>query len=605
MSPKKRPKKRAHSGHTRPPIGISSHTSAFGAFDSEDLPEDGFLRGIEVALRAGHPQALLQMASGMVTLFDPRAESRFDDDPDAEAPTLAGICDSFAAMGVRQSDALVSVMAELSGDDLLRERTRRAVGLHHQTLPDWLARLDEVQPYRAFQMAHVLGDGDNLVIGVRLAGNHELGILIYIDHNLGTVVKDAFLVDQPLGELVEAWRRIVRDAGSGAAKDSSIRELPLADARARITQAINTGAITYPPFETETWPAVRPVVEWIVGKLPDGGSEYTPEEWTKEQISAIADEFFGSEFGRALDDEDHRSLLDNLLWFGAETAVGDPLRWSPVSVDIVLNDWIPRKIAAPVDLLDKAPTLLRALVRYAHQQRGIRHGLTKQTLEAIDEYTAGYREAIRTPRLQGPMALLERAGLLDGDLMGWEDDDDDGPLTGEDILDELALSVGGRQALALIDDSPLPDEPFDWTGIEPDIHDAVAEVSALVDGCADALFDIEFRTACRRFLAMVAVADPGILRGRGTARTAAAAVCTVIGRANDRFDPEFDGVPVKDVLAHLGVKGSVTKRAEPMLRAIGADLRFGGAELNDARLLDSVTRDDIISLRDVYLDPEE
>ena len=43
-------------------------------------------------------------------------------------------------------------------------------------------------------MSHVLGDGDNIMLGARLPGGHELTCVIYIDHNLGTLVKDAFVV---------------------------------------------------------------------------------------------------------------------------------------------------------------------------------------------------------------------------------------------------------------------------------------------------------------------------------------------------------------------------------------------------------------------------
>jgi hypothetical protein len=32
---------------------------------------------------------------------------------------------------------------------------------------------------------------------------------------------------------------------------------------------------------------------------------------------------------------------------------------------------------------------------------------------------------------------------------------------------------------------------------------------------------------------------------------------------------------VKDVLEHFGVSGGVTKRAQPMLQAIGGDLDYG------------------------------
>ena len=75
--------------------------------------------------------------------------------------------------------------------------------------------------------------------------------------------------------------------------------------------------------------------------------------------------------------------------------------------------------------------------------------------------------AIRSPRPQGPAALLAAIGALDPDGP-WDmplDDDDDEPWDYQTaMLGFLERAVGGPEALAKLDDSPLPDEPFDWTG---------------------------------------------------------------------------------------------------------------------------------------------
>ncbi len=56
----------------------------------------------------------------------------------------------------------------------------------------------------------MLGDGDNVLLGARLPG-HELTAIIYIDHNLGTVVKDAFPAPSPITEVVERIRDATDD----------------------------------------------------------------------------------------------------------------------------------------------------------------------------------------------------------------------------------------------------------------------------------------------------------------------------------------------------------------------------------------------------------
>ena len=69
-------------------------------------------------------------------------------------------------------------------------------------MPDWLTGLDQarVEPDVWF-LTHVLGDGDDYLIGVTLPSGHALSALVYVDHNLGTVVKDAFVVPEPLEDL--------------------------------------------------------------------------------------------------------------------------------------------------------------------------------------------------------------------------------------------------------------------------------------------------------------------------------------------------------------------------------------------------------------------
>ena len=111
-------------------------------------------------------------------------------------------------------------------------------------------------------------------LGARLPG-HELTAVIYIDHNLGTVVKDAFLVPGSIGEVIERMREVANDP------DVRLSDIGLADARARVTEAIEVGALMFPPFETETWPASRPLTEWLLRLLPEGGTGYVRPTWSK------------------------------------------------------------------------------------------------------------------------------------------------------------------------------------------------------------------------------------------------------------------------------------------------------------------------------------
>ncbi len=503
------------------------------------------------ALVGAEPLDLLALASSFLAATDPRERRMLRGEDESRLPPREEMMQTFFEVPLRETSALLVAVAVLSGDEVLRSRVRREVAARGHTLPRWLAELDGARSRdRALQMAHVLGDGENLVCGVVLPGGAELSVAVYVDHNLGTVAKDGYVVPGALPDLVELMR------GEADDPDVTLTELDPADARARVTEAVEHGALVFPPLESDTWPVCRPLVEWAVGLLPAGGRGYERPEWSDADRRAVAERFLASPFAAGLDDPDSRDLLDHLLWFGTDYGPGDPLRWSPVAVEMLLTDWIPRKIVADFAHLGKAPGVLRGLIRFSHAERGIRPGLTKETLAAVDEWEPEYRAAIRTPRLHGPEALLAAVGVLDPE-----------EYLDSVVRDELRRAVGGARALEELDDAPLPDEPFAEESVPADVRERVTEIRELVDRCCEALLDVEHRTAARRLLAAVAAGDPAVFR-RGRAGTAAAAIVWLVARANRTLSPS--GLQAKQLLAWLGV-GPVYQRSAPMLAAIGID----------------------------------
>ncbi|MDN5914455.1 MAG: hypothetical protein L0I76_05000 [Pseudonocardia sp.] len=555
------------------------------------------------ALDEDHPLALLELVSALLSSLEPRSPLA----PGTEdgRPTRAQLMDMFMETDARETSAVLAVIAEFSGDDVLRRRIRREIGTRgHPPLPGWLTDLARTVAHpRAIEVVHVLCEGDDLLLGARLPDGSDVTATIYVDHNLGTVVKDAFVMPVPVDELAEKMREIADDP------DTEVRDLDPADARARTAEGIEHGARVYPPLETETWPACRPLVEWLVAHLPAGGNGYERREWDDTARGELAERFLAAAEGTGFDDPDHRHLLDTLLWYGTDYGPGDPLRWNPVSVEILLTDWVPRKIVAPVAYLDRVPDLLRALIRFGHRELGLRASLTVGVLAAVEEYEGEYRETIRRKRHQGPMALLESMGLPVGEPDDLVEDDDLDP--DAVVLESLGRAVGGRDALENLTADPLPDEPFDWESVPADVHERVGQVLALVDDCCTGFFGataapLELRTACRRLLARVAAGDPAIFRRRGTASGGAAALCWIVGKANGLVGTHGADLTVKDMMARLGVSGSPSQRAESMLAAIGVGPHAqddGGMDLGSPDYLTSASRAEILLLRDRYGPP--
>lgn len=580
--------------------------------------EPDLMRSVRTALQ-GHPLDLLGLASTMLTLLDAREEGPFRAPREIDR---ANLIESFVETRVVETTGLLTAFAELCGEDLMAAQIRQELDRRTHPLPGWLTRLDEARPLdRAIALIDPLGDGDNVMIATRLADGRELTAVVYIEHNLGGLVKDAFVVPEALDAVVAHMRRLSEDP------DVTFADLAPADARARITDAIRIAAMTVPPFETETWPGSRRLIEWMVAKLPEGGVGYEIPEWTEQQKQALADRFFASEHATGISGPVQRDALDHLLWFGTSFSTGDALHWSPISVEILLLDWIPRKIADSPARLAVVPEVLRAFVRFCHAERGIRPRLTDTVLDVIGEYEPLYLDAISSPRLQGPAALLARMGALDpeaedeflfdpDDPLAWEDDED---LSDEEYLADLAeimlahlrRVVGGDAALNELDDAPLPDEPFEWDAVPVDVHERVREVLALTDACCDDLLDEQYRTAIRRLLADVAAGDPAIFRRRSRTETAAAALCYIAGCANALFGASLFrtsiAMPkltyVKDLYAYFGLSPSFSagQRAEPMLRAIGVDPYLQDrSELGRVRYLTGQRRAELVELRDRY-----
>jgi hypothetical protein len=420
---------------------------------------------------------------------------------------------------------------------------------------------------------------------VTLLSGESLSALVYVDHNMGSVVKDAFVVPGPLEDLAIKMGTLIDDA------DQSLTRTDPATARAAIEAAMDSGSRLFPPLTSDSWPMCRPLVEWMVRMLPAGGVAPAWREWSREETAAVAAEFFASSYGAPLDREDERELLESVLWFCTDYAPGDPWRWSPVTVEMLLADWFPRKVIAEPAYLAKLPDLVGAYIRYCHDRNGIRADLTSETLASVDQYEPEYLKLIRSDR-QTAMAGLAGALLETERVKGRSDS--------EWTLEYLARDVGGMDALMALDDVPLPDEEFDWVGIEEGIRPAARAILEECDGCADALFDVEHRTAMRRFLARAARNDPKVFDRKGSPVRGAAAVAWVISTGNRTAGVWSAEMTTKDLLAHFGITGSVSDRAGTLMRAAGIPTGYATSsiELGDTGLLVSARRRKLIESRD-------
>lgn len=337
---------------------------------TESAEDQALIQELRRALRSDEPLDLLGLVSSLLAVTDPRSQNPFDED--GSRVGLTELIDSFIGTSYAETTAALAVMRQLLTDEAMKDRIGRELISRKHPMPYWLRTLEQVRVDPDVRvMTHVLGDGDDYLFAGALPSGESLTALVYVDHNMGTVVKDAFLVPATLDELAEKATSAMTDA------DQSIDAIDPATARAIIEQAIEDSARTYPPLESESWPQCRALVEWLLGHLPAGGSAPEPEEWSDQQLATLTEDFFSSPFGSPLDRPDERDLLETLMWFSTGYSPGGPLRWSQVKVEIVLADWFPRKVIAD------ASVLVRSERKRLPARRAPAQGKRRQSLRPV------------------------------------------------------------------------------------------------------------------------------------------------------------------------------------------------------------------------------
>jgi hypothetical protein len=345
---------------------------------------------VRAALREGSPMALLQMASAFVELCTERPNDVLRDEPKRD---LADVVAMFESSEQPELVLLARTMQLLAhtGDASEMPGLDDVSALHDQ--PAWLARVSQWLPSATGTMTDELDDGENVFVGVTWPDGVGATFVLYVDHNMGTLVKDAFVLPLVYDEVMAQYRTII-EAGQ------TVAELRPAEARARLEQALAQNDRTLPPIETDSWPACRPLIEWVLCRLPEGGSGFELQDWGDSSLVSLAAEIARSPAGAVndLSADEVRQVLVPLLRMASGTAHGDPLRWSAVSVEVALLGSPAVLEAVPPALHTRVPDVVAMLVRVAHERRGISADGTMLALASLAEWTPSYLASLEKGR---------------------------------------------------------------------------------------------------------------------------------------------------------------------------------------------------------------
>ena len=331
-------------------------------------------------------------------------------DEDAESMFLPGFVAALEELGTRRALATLRAVAAVSAPDYAvaaRAAADRlaATGLRE---PAWAADLGGAQPTAAALMHdEAFNDGVSVMVEFRHATIERHTIGIYIDHNMGGVVKDVFLAG-PLSEVRGQLGRTASDQVGLA-----MRDLDLAEARARAEAAFYKLDHTWDPPVTEDVRPMRALIEARLRLLPDGFE--LPDDYvevTPEERDAVLEDFLSSPEGhRWRGDEDAEDVAQLVIDFGASCNHGGPLRWSPVVVEIFMTSWLARKVTREPEFFTHVPDVLRDWVSYAGRRQGVQPAPLREAMAAVEHYREEMLAAIDDPEAWGPAKAFALAAL--------------------------------------------------------------------------------------------------------------------------------------------------------------------------------------------------
>ena len=334
---------------------------------------------VGAALEAGHPIDIVMLASSLIAGLDPDVRT-----PDDGGTDRLPRPEEFVRMFLDSSDPRLHVLAWTVARLLPDAR------LHHEVdaavtpgvVPAWLLPLADAVVVGAWQTTDPLRDSTDIVVSLRV-GEFDLSVIGLVDFNSEGALKDGFVVPAPLTAVQEAL------SASGET-GMEAWDLPPADARTWLADAIGVGRTTEPPFESDSWPQARPLVEWALRLCPPGGQGRVRREWSQQDIEKLVAEFAAAPEGAVVADRAARAVLVDALHGLARDTSADPQLISAVRIEVGLGFLWPTTLHHDLDTLLGLPDLLGPYVRWAHGSRGIPADDTEQALAAIAHFRAAY-----------------------------------------------------------------------------------------------------------------------------------------------------------------------------------------------------------------------
>lgn len=373
------------------------------------------LAGIaELAARdADEPQDALDAEQWASTMLGMMRGAPLPPGDDAESMFVPGFVAALEDLGTRKALATLRAVAAVSAPGYALVAGAAADRLAATGLREaaWAPHLGGAQPTAA-ALVHEEAFDDGMSVMVEFTApdveTHTIGI--YIDHNMGGLVKDVFLAG-PLGEVrSQMGRKGPNQVGL------AIRDLDLAEARARAEAAFDILDHAWDPPVNEDVRPMRALIEARLRLLPEGFElpDYSVDVTPGERDALLEDFLASPEGQRWRGDEDAEDVAQLAIDFGAGYNHGGPLRWSPVVVEIFMTSWLARKVTREPGFFERVPDVLRDWVKYAGRRQGVPAAPLREAVTAVKGYRDEMLDAVNEPEAWGPAKMFASAALEAG-----------------------------------------------------------------------------------------------------------------------------------------------------------------------------------------------
>ena len=277
--------------------------------------------------------------------------------------------------------------------------------------PPWAGPASRARLESAWVATDVFGDQDLLVGRFSYGGEGAHDVALLIDHNLLGMLKD--IAVHPASHRLRArWERM---------RDIVVQDITDREFSDRMDDALRLLDMTWLPQVKEGAHLLRPLLDARRMFLP------RPKPLKRRAVSRAARDRLYREF-RTSDQAASLGRTTDLARWAIDFAAdyqADPLRWSPIVIELFLADWLPGKVDLEPDEVEAMPDVLRAWVRFVGQKRGFQARHVTEMLAAVDAYESDFRAA---------MGDSSRFGFAKSLAMQMQDD-------GVDFTDDAAVQA--------------------------------------------------------------------------------------------------------------------------------------------------------------------